>query len=114
MSFWMSTSYQTEQAVITDIVKKTVATGSIVPRTSVDVKPKVTGVLSERNVDAGAIVKKDQPLGKVQIVADAQALNGAQAQQTNAQITLDNARRELDREEGLYKQGVIAEQELFK
>ena len=59
-------------------------------------------------------MKKDQPLGKVQIIADAQALNGAQAQLTNAQITLDNAKRELDREEGLYKQGVIAEQELYK
>jgi len=108
------TTYQTEQPEVTDIVKKTVATGSIVPRQSVEVKPKVTGVLSELYVDAGAIVKKDQPLGKVQIVADAQALNSAQAQLTNAQITLDNAKRELDREEGLYKQGVIAEQELFK
>ena len=106
--------YQTEGPEITDIVKKTVATGSIVPRQSVEVKPKVTGVLSELYVDAGAIVKKDQPLGKVQIIADAQALNGAQAQLTNAQITLDNAKRELDREEGLYKQGVVAEQELFK
>lgn len=108
------TTYQTEGAEITDITKKTVATGSIVPRQSVEVKPKVTGVLSELYVDAGAIVKKDQPLGKVQIIADAQALNGAQAQLTNAQITLDNAKRELDREEGLFKQGVVAEQEMFK
>ncbi|HSN30046.1 MAG TPA: efflux RND transporter periplasmic adaptor subunit [Kofleriaceae bacterium] len=107
-------TYQTEGPEVTDIIKKTVATGSIVPRQSVEVKPKVTGVLSELYVDAGALVKKDQPLGKVQIIADAQALNGAQAQLTNAQITLDNAKRELDREEGLFKQGVVAEQELFK
>jgi HlyD family secretion protein len=108
------TLYQTESPEVTDIIKKTVATGSIVPRQSVDVKPKVTGVLSELYVDAGAEVKKDQPLGKVSIIADAQALNGAQAQLTNAQITLDNAKRELDREEGLFKQGVVAEQELQK
>jgi HlyD family secretion protein len=107
-------TYQTESPEITDITKKTVATGSIVPRQSVDVKPKVTGVLSELYVDAGVTVKKDQPIGKVQIITDAQALNGAQAQLTNAQITLDNAKRELDREEGLYKQGVVAEQELYK
>ena len=108
------TTYQTESPEITDIVKKTVATGSIVPRQSVEVKPKVTGVLSDLYVDAGAIVKKDQPLGKVQIIADAQALNSAQAQLTNANITLDNAKRELAREEGLFKQGVVAEQELQK
>jgi HlyD family secretion protein len=107
-------TYKTETAEITDITKKTVATGSIVPRQSVDVKPKVTGVLSELYVDAGAIVKKDQPLGKVQIIADAQALNAAQAQLTNAQITFDNAKRELDREENLFKQGVVAEAEVFK
>ena len=107
-------TYQTESAEITDITKKTVATGSIVPRQSVDVKPKVTGVLSDLYVDAGKIVKKDDPLGKVQIIADAQALNGAQAQLTNAQITLDNAKRELDREEGLFKQGVVAEAEVYK
>jgi HlyD family secretion protein len=107
-------AYKTESAEVTDITKKTVATGSIVPRQSVDVKPKVTGVLSELYVDAGAIVKKDQPLGKVSIIADAQALNGAQAQLTNAQITVDNAKRELDREENLFKQGVVAEQELMK
>jgi len=108
------TVYKTESAEVTDITKKTVATGSIVPRQSVDVKPKVTGVLSELYVDAGRIVKKDEPLGKVQIIADAQALNGAQAQLTNAQITLDNAKRELDREEGLFKQGVVAEAEVYK
>jgi len=108
------TIFKTEQAEVTDLTKKTVATGSIVPRQSVDVKPKVTGVLSELYVDAGRIVKKDEPLGKVQIIADAQALNGAQAQLTNAQITLDNAKRELDREEGLFKQGVVAEAEVYK
>jgi len=32
----------------------------------------------------------------------------------SAQITLDNAKRELDREEGLFKNGVVSETELFK
>jgi HlyD family secretion protein len=106
--------YQTETAAIADITKKTVATGSIVPRQSVDVKPKLTGVLSELYVQPGDKVKKDAPLGKIQIIPDAQSLNQAQAQVSQAKIQLDNAKRELDREEGLYKQGVVAEQELYK
>ena len=32
----------------------------------------------------------------------------------SATITLDNAKRELDREEGLFKQGVVAEAEVYK
>ena len=106
--------WQTEQPEITDIIKKTVATGNVQPRQSVDVKPKVTGVLSELYVEPGKIVKKDDALGKIEIIPDAQGLNSAQAQVQSAQITLDNAKRELDREEGLFKQGVVADQEVFK
>ena len=45
--------FQTESAEVSDITKKTVATGSIVPREEVEVKPKVTGVLSELYVEPG-------------------------------------------------------------
>jgi HlyD family secretion protein len=106
--------WKTEQAEVTDIIKKTVATGSVTPRQSVDVKPKVTGVLRELYVNPGDLVKKDQALGKIEIVPDAQGLNQADAQVRSAQITLDNAKRELDREEELFKKGVVADQEVYK
>lgn len=106
--------YETEMAEVTDIIKKTVATGNVTPRQSVDVKPKVTGVLSELYVQPGDAVKKDQALGKITIIPDAQAANQAEAQVRSAQISLDNAKRELAREENLYKQGVVAEQEIYK
>jgi HlyD family secretion protein len=106
--------YQTEQAEVTDLIKKTVATGSVVPRQSVDVKPKVTGVLSALYVEPGKVVKVGDALGKVDIIPDAQNLNAADSGVRNAQITLDNAKRELDREEGLFTKGVVAEAEVFK
>ena len=107
-------TYTTEQAEITDLVKKTVATGSVVPRQSVDIKPKVTGVLSRIDVEPGKVVKIGDAIGKVDIIPDAQNLNAADSQVRSAQITLDNAKRELDREEGLFKQGVVAEAEVYK
>jgi HlyD family secretion protein len=106
--------WTTEQPEITDLVKKTVATGSVTPRQSVDVKPKVTGVISKLDVEPGAVVKKGDPLGKIDIIPDAQNLNAADAQVRSVTIQLENAKRELDREEGLYKQGVVAEAELYK
>jgi HlyD family secretion protein len=106
--------YQTETAEVTDITKKTVATGSIVPRQQVEVKPKVTGVLSELYVDPGKIVKQGDPLGKISIIPDAMQINQAESGVRTSQIAYDNAKRELDRNEELFKRGVIADAELQK
>jgi len=106
--------YLTEQAEVTDITKKTVATGSIVPRREVEVKPKVTGVLSELYVDPGKIVKQGDPLGKISIIPDAMQINQAESTVRTAQIAFDNAKRELERNEALFKQGVVADAELQK
>ena len=104
--------FQTESPDVADIVKKTVATGSIVPRREVEVKPKVTGVLAELYVEPGKKVKQGDPLGKISIVPDAMAINQAEAGIRTAQIAFDNAKRELQRNEELYKRGVIADAEL--
>jgi HlyD family secretion protein len=106
--------YQTEVGEVTDIIKKTVATGSIVPRREVEVKPKVPGVLSELYVEAGKIVKQGEPLGKISIIPDAMQINNAEAGVRTAQIAFENAKRELDRNEALFKQGVVADAELQK
>ncbi|MBA3462428.1 MAG: efflux RND transporter periplasmic adaptor subunit [Deltaproteobacteria bacterium] len=104
--------FETEQPEIADIVKKTVATGSIVPRREVEVKPKVTGVLSELYVEPGKIVKEGDAIGKISIIADAMQTNQAEAGVRTAQIAFDNAKRELARNEQLFKQGVVADAEL--
>src|SRR5580704_10354570 len=73
-----------------------------------------TIVFETEQAETTDLVKKSEALGKVEIIPDAQSLNGADSQVRSAQITLDNAKRELDREENLFKQGVVAEQEVFK
>jgi HlyD family secretion protein len=99
-------------AEIADITKKTVATGSIVPRREVEVKPKVTGVLSELYIEPGKKVKQGDPLGKISIIPDAMQINNAESGVRSAQIAFDNAKRELERNEALFKQGVVADAEL--
>ena len=105
-------TFMTEQAATADIVKKTVATGSIVPRREVEVKPRVTGVLAELYVEPGKKVKKGEALGKISIVPDAMQINQADSGLRTAQIAFDNAKRELARNEELYKKGVVADAEL--
>jgi HlyD family secretion protein len=104
--------FQTELAEVADITKKTVATGSIVPREEVEVKPKVSGVLSELYVVPGNRVKLGDALGKISIIADAMQTNQAESGVRTAQIAFENAKRELARNEALFKQGVVADAEL--
>jgi HlyD family secretion protein len=104
--------FETETAEVTDIVKKTVATGSIVPRKEVEVKPKVTGVLAELTAKPGDVVKAGDALGKVQIVPDAAQIDRAEAAVRAAQIAFEFAQRELDRNEKLAGRGVVADAEL--
>jgi HlyD family secretion protein len=106
--------YDTEAPEVADITKKTVATGSLVPRQQVEVKPKVTGVLTELYVEPGKKVKEGDALGKISIIPDAMQTNQAESGVRTAQIAFDNAKRELDRNEALFKQGVIADAELQK
>jgi HlyD family secretion protein len=103
------TEFKTEKASVQDITKKTVATGSIVPRNSVDIKPKVTGVLDEIDVVPGAIVKAGDPIGKIKIVPDSVNVNNAQSSVQSAEIALQNSKIELDRNQKLFDQGIIAE-----
>ena len=82
--------YETESAEIADITKKTVATGSLVPRRQVEVKPKVTGVLTELKYEnPGQPVKLGDPIGKITIIPDAQQMNTAESQTRTAQIALE-------------------------
>jgi HlyD family secretion protein len=105
-------TFQTETAEVADIVKKTVATGSIVPRREVEVKPRVTGVLTELYKQPGDKVKLGDAIGKISIIPDAMQTNQAQAGVRTAQIAFENAKRELARNEALFKRGVVADAEL--
>lgn len=105
---------RTETLEVKDIVKKTVATGAIVPREEVELKPRVSGVIEELYLEPGAMVKAGDKIAKVRIVPDAASLQRGESGVATARIAFDNARRELDRASKLYAQGVIAEAELAR
>ncbi len=108
------TVFATETATIGDIVKKTVATGSLVPRQEVEIKPRVSGVIDALFVEPGKLVKQGDQIAKIQIIPDAAGLNRAQSEVRGAQIASENAARELARNQELFKQGLIPEAELAR
>ena len=104
-------TYKTETPVVTDIVKKTVATGSIVPRREVQIKPQVSGIVDELFVEAGQPIQEGQLIARSRTVANAGNVNAAQNSIQAARIALQTSRTELDRQRALFGQKVIAEQE---
>ncbi|PRY06065.1 HlyD family secretion protein [Pontibacter ummariensis] len=106
--------YKTESPFETEIVKKTVATGSIVPRKEVQVKSQVSGIVEELYVEAGQVVKKGQLLAKIRIVPNMVSVNNAETELQRARLNFEEAKRELARYEQLYEQKVVPEQEYRK
>jgi len=102
---------ETEQPELTDIMKKTTATGSIVPRKEVDIKSQVSGVVETIYVEAGESVANGQLIAKIRIIPDMVNLNNAQSDLKTARINFDNDKREKERQEVLYKDHIISEVE---
>ena len=103
--------FETEKPFISDIVKKTVATGSIVPRKEIELKSQVSGVVDKIYVEPGQVVKNGQLIAKIRIIPDVVALNNAESSLNRANISFNNAQKELTRQKQLYKEKVISELE---
>jgi HlyD family secretion protein len=103
--------FQTDKAFVTNIIKKTVATGSVIPRKEIEIKPQVSGIVEELFVEAGKKVRNGDVIARIRIIPDLVNLNNAESRVERAKIAFDDAKLNYDRKEKLFKQGVIAEQE---
>ena len=104
--------YATETPSYRDIVKKTVATGSVKPRREIEVKPRVSGIVDELFVEPGNRVKTGDLLARVKIIPDMVSLNNAENRLNRAKLALDNAQKEYNRQKKLFDDKVIAQAEL--
>ncbi|MEO9891328.1 efflux RND transporter periplasmic adaptor subunit [Aurantibacter sp.] len=100
--------YETEQPSKQNIVKKTVATGSILPLEEVLIKPNISGVIEEIYVEGGDYIKSGDLLAKIKVVPNLNALNDARNNIDEAKIALDDQKRNLDRQQILFDKGVIS------
>jgi HlyD family secretion protein len=103
---------KTESPAIADIVRKAVATGSIVPRREVLIKPRVSGILKKLYVVAGQTIKEGDLIAEVVIIPDVVALTRAEGQVRSANIALTHAALELKRAKSMQEGGVLSGREL--
>ncbi len=99
--------YQTQTPFVTDIIKKTVATGTIVPRKEIEIKPQVSGIIEKIYVEPGMNIKKGDLIAKVKIIPDMISLNEAEARLNRAKINLEDAKEVYERQKKVFEQGFI-------
>ena len=106
--------YETRTPEKGNIIKKTVATGSVVPRKEIEIKPKVSGIVEELYVEPGQKIRRGDRIARIRIIPNMLNLNAAESRLNRAKISFQNAKTDYDRYVELLKNKVIAQAEFQK
>ena len=96
------------------IQKTTIITGKIEPRNEVYVKPQISGIITEILKEAGDYVQAGEVIAKVKVIPDMGSLSNAEARVRLADINLEQAKVDYDREKNLYDQKLVSADEFDK
>ncbi|HAW19638.1 MAG TPA: efflux transporter periplasmic adaptor subunit [Flavobacteriales bacterium] len=100
--------FETEQAETRDIIKKSVATGSVVPRNEIFIKPQISGIIQSIHVKPGDIIEEGNLIAKVKVIPNMVSLNNSENRVNRAKISLENSQVDYDRNKSLLSQEVIS------
>ena len=106
--------YEVVTPTVQTISRKTIATGKIEPRNEVQIKPQISGIISEIYFEAGAMVKKDDVIALEKVIPEMSQLNAAESNLNLAKIELDQAQVDYDRAQRLYDKKVLSTEEFEK
>ena len=106
--------YEKVSPVVKDIDKMTVVTGKIVPRDEINVKPQISGIITEVFKEPGESVKEGEVIAKVKVIPEMSSLSSAQSRVRLSEINLNQAQINLDREQELFDKLLISREEYEK
>ncbi|MCR5470993.1 MAG: efflux RND transporter periplasmic adaptor subunit [Prevotella sp.] len=93
---------------VENIQKTTIITGKIEPRNEVNVKPQISGIITELYKEPGDYVNAGDVIAKVKVIPDMGQLSSAEARVRLAEINLQQAQVNFNREENLYNQKLVS------
>lgn len=105
------TRYELVSPTMSDIERTTILTGTIEPRDEIEIKPQVSGIISEINVEAGDMVKEGDVVARIKIIPDEGQLSSALSRIETAKINLEDARVKHERNTLLLEKKVISREE---
>ncbi|WP_263601402.1 efflux RND transporter periplasmic adaptor subunit [Chryseobacterium sp. PET-29] len=115
-----SEAFLTRKPTVQNMEDKVMATGKIIPKEEIEIKPNIAGIIDKILVDEGDRVEAGQLIATVRIVPNIAEVNNAQQnvnnqqlQISNARMNVENMRKQFEMQERLYKQGVASKQEFL-
>lgn len=110
--------FLTKKPFVQDLEDKVMATGKIVPKEEIEIKPNMPGIIDKIYVNEGDKVEVGQLIAALKIVPNIQSVNAAQQEVNNGRLQIANAemnlstqQKQFDMQQSLYQQGVISKQE---
>lgn len=95
--------YSLSYPSIETIERTTVLTGKIEPRDEIDIKPQISGIISEILVEAGDHVNNGDIIAKIKVIPEESQLSSAENRVAVAEISLQEAERTFNRTRELYE-----------
>lgn len=112
--------FLTRKPMVQNMEDKVMATGKIVPREEIEIKPNMSGIIDKILVQEGDKVTVGQLIATLKIVPSVSQVNAAQQDVQNANLQINNAKANLatqqqqfNMQQKLYNQGVVSKQEFL-
>ena len=94
-----------------DIRRTTIITGKIEPRNEVNVKPQISGIISELLKEPGQRVQQGEVIATVKVIPDMGQLSSAESRVRLADINLRQAEADYARTDQLHRQQLVSDEE---
>ena len=107
-------AYQEFTPAVNDVRKTTIITGKIEPRNEVNVKPQISGIITQLLKEPGQHVEQGEVIAKVKVIPDMGQLSNAEARVRLADINLAQAQTDYDREKALFDRQLVSADEYEK
>ena len=97
-----------------EVKKTTIITGKIEPRNEVNVKPQISGIITQLLKEPGDYVQAGEIIAKVKVIPDMAQLSSAESRVRLADLNLQQAKIDYEREKNLFDQKLVSADEYDK
>ncbi len=95
--------YSLQYPSVETIERTTVLTGNIEPRDEIDIKPQISGIISDILVEAGDHVNNGDIIAKIKVIPEEAQLSSAENRVEVARISVEEAQLAFNRTKMLYE-----------
>src|SRR5665647_836454 len=106
--------FEIKSGSINNIIKKTVATGTVQPRKEIEIKPQLSGNIEKVYLEAGQMVHKNDVMDQINIIPDMVIINNAESRVKRSQLNYEDAKIDYAHQTTLFEKKVISKEEYQK